>query len=123
VNRLAGPWLMELDDALAVSAAATEGDFWDRLAAQLVEPADATELPDVRPPQAALCRRHVVADVERLVGQLISEVDRLLERFDPALASPAGNSASWTKAQRASLLAHASSALIERGDTPYPERR
>jgi hypothetical protein len=123
VNRLAGPWLMELDDdSLAVSPAEVEGEVWDRLVARLAVPAEASPASGPRQPPSTLCRRQVVADIERLVAQLVAEVDRLLERFDPALAPTARDSGSWTKAQRASLLAHASGALVERTDAPAPER-
>jgi hypothetical protein len=120
VNRLAGPWLMELDDSLAVSPAETEGEAWDRLAAQLAEAGE--PVAGTRQPTGTLSRRLVVADVERLVAQLMAEVDRLWERIDPALAPADRDGVSWSRAQRASLLAHASGTLIERSDAPVPER-
>jgi hypothetical protein len=111
---------MELDDASATSPA--EGEVWDRLVARLAEPGEPLPMAGTRQPTSTLSRRQVVADIERLVAQLMAEVDRLLERFDPALASAARDAGSWTKAQRASLLAHASGTLIERSDAPAPER-
>ena len=104
-----------MDDALAGSPA--DAEFWDRLAARLLPPIPPGESLANNPLERASLRR-VTADVERLIHQLLAEVDRALVHFDPSLAPQRVRNS----AERASLLAHAAGPLIETVDAVSPER-
>ncbi len=112
---------MELDNTLAVSPADVHGEIWDLLVARLSQPAGDAASSTGQTRSETFCRREVGADVERLVTQLLAEVDRLLAQFDPALGSAARSAEGWSAAQRASLLAHASGALVECHQSPVPK--